>query len=219
VEADRLKALRDRLNQVVNALHQPRRNALTAHYAIGIKIRDEALAAKVRLSWARADQHDEQQLQQLRDMAGLLGVQAKALGTLTDHPLQAIAQYEWSSQWQGDLVRSAGSLQAAAERVGISLAGLEKALGAELGVMSLPQLAPAVALRQARLGVHRTQCSFALEHDATDRLEAREEAGTRLKHHSAPQAKLRCQYAPLAWQALDADQLATPWAEANDSWW
>lgn len=219
VEADRLKALRDRLNQVVNALHQPRRNALTAHYAIGIKIRDEALAAKVRLSWARADQHDEQQLQQLRDMAGLLGVQARALGTLTDHPLQAIAQYEWSSQWQGDLVRSAGSLQAAAERVGISLAGLEKSLGAELGVMSLPKLAAAVEFGQVLLDAYRTQASFALEHDATDRLEALEEAVTKLKHYIATQAKLSCQYAPLAWKALDADQLATAWAEANDSWW
>lgn len=219
VEADRLKALRDRLNQVVNALHQPRRNSLTAHYAIGIKIRDEALAAKVRLSWARADQHDEQQLQQLRDMAGLLGVQARALGTLTDHPLQAIAQYEWSSQWQGDLVRSAGSLQAAAERVGISMAGLEKSLGAELGVMSLPKLAAAVEFGQVLLDAYRTQASFALEHDATDRLEALEEAVTKLKHYIATQAKLSCQYAPLAWKALDADQLATAWAEANDSWW
>lgn len=218
-EADRLKALRDRLNQAVNALHLPRRNGLTAHYAIGVKIRDEALAAKVRLSWARADQHDDQQLQQLRDMAGLLGVQARTLGTLVDHPLQAIAQYEWSSQWQGDLVRCAGSVRAAAQQLGASVAALEKSLGVELGVMSFPKLEAAVEFGQVMLDAYRTQASFALEPDATDRLEALEEAVTQLKHYIATQAKLSCQYAPLAWKTLDADQLGAAWAEANDSWW
>lgn len=219
VEAERLKALRDRLNQVVNALHQPRRNGLTAHYAIGIKIRDEELAAKARLSWPSADQHDDKQLQQLRDMAGLLGVQARALGTLVDHPLQSIAQYEWSSQWQGELVRSAGSLQAASERLSGSLAALEKSLGAELGVMSFPKLNAVAEFGQVMLDAYRTQASFALEPNATDRLEALEDAVIQLKHYISAQAKLSCQYSPLAWKTLDADELDAAWAEANDSWW
>ncbi|PHR11217.1 MAG: DNA helicase [Sphingopyxis sp.] len=219
VEADRLKALRDRLNLVVNALHQPRRNGLTPHYAIGIKVRDGDLAAKASLSWASADHHDDKQLQQLRDMAALLGVQAKALGKLVDHPLQAIAQYEWSSQWQGDLVRVAGSVQAAAQRLGDSLAALEKSLDVELGVMTFPKLVAVAEFGQVMLGAHRTQASFALEPNATDRLEALEDAVTRLKRYIATQAKLSCQYAPLAWKALDADRLGAAWTEANNRWW
>ncbi|MEH6388491.1 MAG: DUF3320 domain-containing protein [Pseudomonas profundi] len=219
VEADRLKALRDRLNLVVNALHQPRRNGLTPHYAIGIKVRDGDLAAKAILSWASADHHDDKQLQQLQDMAALLGVQAKALGKLVDHPLQAIAQYEWSSQWQGDLVRVAGSVQAAAQRLGGSMAALEKSLDLELGVISFPKLVAVADFGQVMLDAHRTQASFALEPNAADRLEALEDAVTRLKHYIATQAKLSCQYAPLAWKALDADELGTAWAQANNTWW
>jgi len=219
VEADRLKALRDRLNLVVNALHQPRRNGLTPHYAIGIKVRDGDLVAKASLSWASADHHDDKQLQQLRDMAALLGVQAKALGKLVDHPLQAIAQYEWSSQWQGDLVRVAGSVQATAQRLGGSLTALEKSLDVQLGVISFPKLAAVADFGQVMLDAHRTQASFALEPNAADRLEALEDAVTRLKHYIATQAKLSCQYAPLAWKTLDGDELGAAWAEANNTWW
>ncbi|WP_193075896.1 DUF4011 domain-containing protein [Pseudomonas sp. FME51] len=219
VEAERLKVLRDRLNRVVNTLHQPRRNGLTAHYAIGIKVRDGDLAAKAKLSWPNSDYHDDKQLQQLRDMAALLSVQARAVGTLVDHPLQAVTQYEWSSQWQGELVRVAGSLKAEAERLDGSLAALEKALGAELGVMSLPKLVAVAECGQVLLDAYRTQASFALEPDAADRLEALEDAVTRLKHYIATQAKLSCQYAPLAWKALDADELGSAWTHANETWW
>ena len=106
-EAERLKALRDRLNRVVNALHQRHRNGLTAHYAIGVKVRDADLAAKVKLSWPNAAYHDEVQLQKLREMAELLAVQAKAVGNLVDHPLALISNFDWRPQWEEDVVGAA----------------------------------------------------------------------------------------------------------------
>lgn len=219
VEAERLKAIRDRLNYVVNALHRPRRNGLTAHYAMGVKVRDEDLASGVRLSWAGADHHDAGQLQQLRDLAGLLSVQARAVGQLADHPLQAVAQYEWSSQWQGELVRVAGTLQAAVGRLSKSLATFEKALGVDLGRVPLPKLSAVAECGQVLLDAYRTQASFALEPDAADRLDALEDAVTRLKLYIATQTRLSCQYAPLAWKTLDADELAIAWSQANEAWW
>lgn len=218
-EADRLKALRDRLNHVVDALHKPRRNGLTAHYAIGVKVRDGDLAAKVKLSWPTADHHDTQQLQKLRDIAGLLSVQAKAVGTLVEHPLQAVIQADWRPQWQEELVRISGQMKAASAQLGVALSALEKALGVELGVITLSRLAALAECGQVLLDAYRTQASFALEPDAADRLEALEGAVVQLKRYIETQARLSCQYTPLAWKALDADVLATAWHEANDTWW
>ncbi len=218
-EADRLKALRDRLNHIVDALHKPRPNGLTAHYAIGVKVRDGDLAAKVRLSWPTADHHDASQLQKLRDVAGLLSVQAKAVGKLVEHPLQVVAQTDWRPQWQEELVRVSGQMKAASTQLGVALSALEKALGVELGVITLPRLAALAECGQVLLDAYRTQASFALEPEAADRLDALEGAVTLLKRYIDTQAKLSCQYAPLAWKALDADALAVEWQEATEAWW
>ena len=218
-ESERLKALRDRLNHVVNALHQRRRNGLSAHYAIGVKVRDDDLAAKVKLSWPNADHHDDKQLQQLREMAELLSVQAGAVGDLVDHPLSLISNYDWRPQWQEELVGVARKLQASVDQLARELAALEKALGITLGTVNLAKLAAMEECGQVLLDAYRQQASFALEPDAPDRLDALEEAVSQLKIYIATQAKLSCTYEALAWQKLDAAQLGTAWAVANDTWW
>ncbi|WP_275098566.1 DUF3320 domain-containing protein [Sedimenticola hydrogenitrophicus] len=218
-EAKRLKTLRDRLNRVVNALHERRRNGLTAHYAIGVKVRDGDLAAKVKLGWPNADYHDAQQLQKLRDMAELLCVQARAVGNLADHPLKAITNYDWRPQWQEEVVGSARQLQASADHVARDLSAMEKALGISLGTVNLAKLAAAAECGQVLLDAYRKQASFALEPDAPDRLDALEAAVAQLKAYIETQARLSCSYEALAWQKLDADSLEKSWAEANDTWW
>ncbi|TLM77695.1 DUF4011 domain-containing protein [Microbulbifer harenosus] len=219
VEADRLKALRDRLNRVVNALHTPRRNGLTAHYAIGVKVRDEALAAKVKLSWPCADHHDQAQLQKLREMAGLLSVQARAVGNLADHPLKLIANHDWRPQWQESVVKATGLLKASAQQVAGSLAALQKAAGLAFGEVDLSRLAAVAELGQVLLDAYRKQAAFALEPDAADRLDALEEAVTQLKAYITQQSQLSCRYEDLAWKKLDADALEQALRDANETWW
>lgn len=218
-EGERLKALRDRLNRVVNALHRRHRNGLTAHYAIGVKVRDADLAPKVKLSWPNAAYHDETQLEKLREMAQLLAVQAKAVGNLVDHPLSVISNFEWRPQWEEEVVAAARTLKARGAQLGEKLVVLEKALGIDLGVVSLSKLSATAECGQVLLDAYRQQASFALEPDATDRLDALEEAVTQLKAYIETQSKLSCAYAPLAWQKLDAVVLEQAWNQANDSWW
>ena len=218
-EAERLKALRDRLNRVVNTLHRTHRNGLTAHYAMGVKVRDSDLAAKVKLSWPNSAYHDEAQLQKLREMAELLAVQAKAVGNLVDHPLALISNFDWRPQWEEELVRAARSLKASGAQLTEKLASVEKALGIILGVVNLPKLAAMTECGQVMLDAYRQHASFALEPDATDRLDALEEAVTHLKAYIDTQAKLSCPYEALAWQKLDAAVLGQAWADANDTWW
>jgi very-short-patch-repair endonuclease/DNA polymerase III delta prime subunit len=218
-EAERLKGLRDRLNRVVDALHQRRRNGLTAHYAIGVKVRDGDLAAKVKLDWPNSDYHDKEQLQQLREMSALLSVQAKAVGNLVGHPLSMIKNYDWRPQWQEEVVSVARQLQASADQLLRDLTALEKALGISLGKVGLAKLVAVVECGQVLLGAYRTQASFALEPDAPDRLDALEEAVSQLKTYIETQSKLSCAYEGLAWQELDSVELDKAWNEASDTWW
>lgn len=218
-EAERLKTLRDRLNRVVDALHTRRRNGLTAHYAIGIKVRDGDTAAKVKLTWPNADYHDAAQLQKLRDIAKLLTVQAKAVGNLVNHRLRIITNHDWRPQWQEEVVSSARQLQTSASHLERALSALETALGLSFGKMELHKLGAVAELGQVLLDSYRKQSSFALEPDAADRLEALEEAVEHLKIYIGAQAKLSCNYAPLAWQKLDADSLDVQWRDANNTWW
>ncbi|MBV66328.1 DUF4011 domain-containing protein [Halomonas sp. R1t8] len=218
-ESERLKTLRDRLNHVVNALHRRHRNGLTAHYAMGVKIRDADLASKVKLSWAKAEIHDEQQLEQLREIASLLSVQAKAVGNVVDHPLSVIQQHDWRPQWQEEVVSVARQLKKSADQMSHELSAVEKALGIRLGTLNFAKLSAVAECCQVLLDAYRQSASFALEPDAPDRLDALEEAVTQLKTYIATQAKLSCSYAPLAWQQLDTTVLGSAWAAANETWW
>ncbi|MGL6162419.1 DUF3320 domain-containing protein [Microbulbifer sp.] len=218
-EAERLKTLRDRLNRVVNALHKRRRNGLTAHHAIGVKVRDGDLAAKVKLSWPSADVHDERQLQKLRETVELLSVQARAVGELVDHPLKIVANHDWRPQWQEAVVEAAGLLKASADQLAGNLAALEKAAGLSLGNVGLARLGAVAEFGQVLLDSYRKPAAFALEPDAPDRLDALEEAVAQLKAYIGQQARLSCGYEALAWQKLDADSLEREWGEANQTWW
>src|SRR5690554_269385 len=218
-EAERLKQLRDSLNQVVNALHKRRRNGLSAHYAIGIKVRDGDLAEKVKLSWPNADYHDETQLEELREMARLLSVQVNALGNVADHPLKAITNYEWRPQWQEAVVQVARQLLTACDELNVHLTAFEKAVGVGLGSCDLEKLEAVGELGQVLLDSYRQHTSFALEPDALDRLEALEKAVEQLKAYITAQTRLSCNYEALAWKSLDADSIEIQWAEAKQVWW
>lgn len=218
-EAERVKLLRDRLNLVVDTLHKRRRNGLSAHYAIGIKVRDADLAAKVKLSWPRADHHDKSQLKALREMAELLGIQAKAVGNLVAHPLKPISNYDWRPQWQEEIVGVARTLIAKVSDLGRHLEALQGAIGSGFGVVGLKKIDSIAELCQVLLDTYRKNVSFSLEPDAPDRLDAMKEAIGRLKDYAENQSKLSCSYDARAWKSLDAVALGAQWSEANNTWW
>ena len=218
-DAERLKVLRDRLNRVVNSLHQPRRNGLTAYHAIGVKVRDEALAARVRLSWPRADYHSESQLQRLREVADRLAVQYQAVGELVDHPLKAIVGYEWTPQWQEALGTTGLQLQLQVHKLQQDLGALTRALGLSDREIELTRLPAMLELGQVLLGASHTPVTFALEPEGADRLVALEEAVVRLKAYAELPQQLSCPYAPQAWKRLNTAQLEVEWEEAKRTWW
>lgn len=218
-EAERLKHLRDQLNRVVTHLHRPHRNGLTAHYAIGIKVRDAELAARVTFFWPSADYHDEARLAQMREAVDKLRIQAAAIGDVSVHPFQLLESGDWSPQWEAQVVERAGRLSAAAHALERSCESFLSAVGISVADRTIARLNAIAHLAASLRDSWGQQVAYALEPDGSDRLKAMEEATRRLQAYAELQAGLSCAYEPFAWRKLDGSDLARRWREAQAAWW
>lgn len=219
-EAERLRVLRDQLNQVVDRLHMPRRNGMTVHQAIGIKVRDEDKAGRVSFNhWESSDRHDQPQLEALRDAVERLQIQVAAVGDVSNSPFHLVDKGDWSPQWEAQVVERAGRLSAAAASANRACDGILKAIGIGIPDRSMARLDAMAALAHVLMDTYRDQTAFALEPDGADRIEALEEAVSRLKQYATAQASLSCAYDPMAWRKLDGEEISRRWQEAIATWW
>ena len=217
--AEELRVLRDRLNCLVDHLHRKRRNGLTAHYAIGVKVRDRELASRVALSWPTAGYHDESALKWTGEAAEKLSVQAKAIGDFSGSPFHLIEKSEWTPKWQSQVYERAGALSAAAGKAEFTREVLCKATGIDLPDHSMTRLEAFAELARLLLDSYRKPTAFALGPNGTDRIEALHEAGGRLTAYADAQGSLSCDYEPFAWRAINGEVLRQYWAEAETTWW
>ena len=218
-EAERLQRLRNQLNNVVDRLHVQRRNGLTVHYAIGVKVRDEHLTTQVRFSWSSADQHDEDQLDAMRMAVERLHVQFTKAEDLFDSPLHLVATGNWSPQWEMQMVERAGRLSAAAAAAERACEALLDVIGIAIPDRSMTRLEALADLAAVLTESYRRQTAYALEPDGADRIEALEEAVQRLKAYADAQGILSCVYEPMAWRKLDGAEITRRWQAAKTTWW
>lgn len=218
-EAERLRILRDQLNRVVDRLHFPRRNGMTAHYAIGVKIRDEDLASRLTLSWPSSDQHDEAHLNTMREAVEKLRVQAAAVGNISESQFHLVTKGDWSPQWEGQVVEQAGRLSAAASMTERASDAFLGAIGITIPDQTFTRFDALVDLATVLTESYRKQTAYALEQDGSDRIESLEEAVKRLRAYAELQAALSCTYDPMAWRELDGDEIAERWQDAEIAWW
>jgi very-short-patch-repair endonuclease len=217
-EADRLMQVRDQLNLVVDRLHLRRRNGLTAHYAIGIKVRDGELASRLSLSWPSVDQHDENRLAAMREAVEKLRVQFAANAELSLTPFRLVSSGEWSPQWEGQLAEQAVRIGEAATRADKALSALLDGAGLTLPDRTLDRLDAVSEFASLLAESWRQQTWYALAPDGQDRIAALEEAVRRLKAYTEAQASLSCSYEPMAWRRLDGDDISRRWQEAEAAW-
>lgn len=218
-EAERLRVLRDKLNRFVDHLHRRQRNGLTAHYAIGVKVRDQGSLSRVELSWPDAHQHDERQLAGLREAVELLAVQAKAVGTFGANPLQMVSAPDWSYRWESRLIDAALALADAARAVEQAIDVACKATGVSLADQTLTRLDAFADFGRILVDSYGQQTAFALEPDGRERLAALEAVVQHLKVYAESQARLSCSYDPMAWRSLDGGDVGRRWAQAQAAWW
>jgi len=217
-EANRLKFLRDRLNTLVDHLHRVHDNGLTAHYAIGLKVQQEERGKRVRFDWPNANQHNQVQLENMRQAAELLQVQASNVGQISGSPMQLIAHGDWSPSWEGELVDRAGQLSKSARAALNACNSMCDAIGVQLTDRKLDRLDALAELAEFLQRAHRQQVAFALEGNGQDLIDALAQAATHLAAYQTALTKLSCKYEAMAWRKLDGDSLAARWAEANSAW-
>ena len=217
-KADALLALRDRLNRLVDHLHERRKNGLTVHYAMGVKVRDEDSARRATLRWPTADHHDEAALKAMRNVVENLSIQAKAVGDVSQSPFHLVETSEWTPQWEARVVERAGALSAATGDMERVCDAFCKATGIVLQDHSMTELDALGELASLMLDSYRQPTAYALGPDGADQVEALEEAVGRLKAYAKAKASLSCAYEPFAWRALDGEDIERRWAEAETRW-
>ncbi|MCY4610714.1 MAG: DUF3320 domain-containing protein [Gammaproteobacteria bacterium] len=218
-EAENLLELRGQLNLIVNHLHKKHRNGLTPYYAVGVKIRDELLADRLKLSWPSAQQHDESTLEKMRGIVEKLAIQAKEIDDLSASPFQLIEEGKWTPGWEGEIVEQAEKLATLADRTRKNCSTLCEVIGLPLSDQSIIRLNALIDLTSLLADSYRQPTAYALEPNGQDQIDAFKEAIERLKAYAHAQASLSCSYDAFAWRSLDGEAIARRWLETTTMWW
>lgn len=223
-EAERLRHLRDHLNDYVQHLHQLHHNGLSVYQAIG-QIAAGQQQPTIALTWDRHDTHGRADLQALRECVDMLAVHAQALGE-TLQRAQAwppVRQTAWSPRWQQQLVDAASATATVAH----ALEQAASALCRQVGLPALPLTrrvrgAFAVLARVLPQAVGR-DWRFALRPDATTLASRLQQGVTWVAQHRALSQSLSAPWSTevvahceqgLQWLARRAELMAalgTPW--------
>ena len=217
-QASALRQLRDGLNRFVRHMHKKWPNGYTPHRAIGVKVRDEELAARVSLSWPTASHHDEAALAAMRETVESLAIQASALGDVASNPLAFVKRERWTPAWERDLAEQGEELLALVEQTEHDCTELAKALDVSppsrlSGLIALGRLAGAM------VASHGQQVDFALAGGSRRLIDALATAVGALRDYAQARASLSCGYPPFAWRTLDGAVIRSRWAEANNARW
>lgn len=217
-ETQRLRLLRDELNQLVKALHEPRRNGLTVRQALATAVAD-ASVPEVRLRWASADQHDAAGREQLLAVAERIDLNAVELGDIAGHPLAFLQVEEWSLAWQQALLQQAETLAGRARTLRDALIELSQRLGLIRPLKGRGQLAALGQLLDLLPQTIGKELGFAFQADVLERLDALNRAVALLERFAKAEAELSMPWPRARLLTLDLVALERRWQEAAGSWW
>ena len=216
-EAERLGALRQELNGLVDTLHQVHPNGLDVFSAIGTCIANSGKPAST-MAWTDANVHSREDLDTLRETARRISTLAQALSALEGHPLACFGHAEWSPSWQVAVLGAAAHASAAAAGVQEAGGRLSEWLGLGMTGHSMERLVAIERLAEVLLGAPKVPAGLARQaHDATAQAcvaaliqhgRAREEHWSRIGGGWTPQLA-----------RLNALELQGQWREAVNAWW
>ncbi|CAD5379429.1 conserved hypothetical protein [Pseudomonas sp. OF001] len=217
-ETQRLRLLRDELNQLVKALHEPRRNGLSVRQALATVVAG-AQVPEVRLRWASADQHDAAAREQLLAVAERIDLNAAELGDLAGHPLAFVQMEEWSLAWQQALLQQAETLAARARTLQGALIELSQRLGLIRPLNGRGQLAALEQLLDLLPQTIGKELGFAFQADVLERLDALNRAVGLLERFARAEDELSVPWPRERLLALDLAAMERRWREASECWW
>lgn len=215
--ATELKLSRDRLNDLVRALHRRHANGLTLYSAIGRVARDGAEAA-LRLTWPLGVEHGEADLERLRDAVHKLDLHRATASDENRAAFGSVGRAEWSNAWQAELLTTVATLAAAATALATAREQLAGGLGIGIGG-DRRGLAAAATLAQALGQASGLDLGFAFTPDAAKMLEQGARAVPLVNAYRAEAALLSHSLDPDAVKALLLAELDAEWAAANAAIW
>jgi very-short-patch-repair endonuclease len=216
-EAAEVRRLRDNLNDIVALLHKRWPNGLTVHDAIGRVVRD-ANAGTPRLIWPDHNQHDEETLARLRDVARRLDLNRVAVRNLPES-FGSVGRTEWSNGWQEAFVAAARALPPAIESLSACRESALEAVHLSTRAEQKADIDRLARTLRLLLDAYGVDLSFAFAPDATQRIAAARRALGLLGEYREAERGLSIAYTSDGIRRLNLPQFDAAWAEAGQKFW
>jgi very-short-patch-repair endonuclease len=215
-QAEKVRSLRDRLNEVVQALHKRWPNGWSVHEAIGRVVKD-ATPITPRLSWSEGTEHDAAQMEHLREVSRRLDLNRGAAAGIGAQ-MTLVTQTEWSNAWQEAMVSAARQVLAALKECDEARALVVQNTGLSVSG-STPATAKLLEFLRLLPDAHGVDLRFAFSPTLKAILAAVQQAASLLKEYEALEKRLSQTYAPEAVRRISVDRLSSEWAEASGKFW
>ncbi|HET9819577.1 MAG TPA: DUF3320 domain-containing protein [Rhodanobacteraceae bacterium] len=214
--ADKVRSLRDRLNQFVEILHRRWPNGWSIFEAIGLVVHQGG-SAITKLSWPEGTTHDAERMDDLRDIVRRLELNRRA-AEVGGEQMALLVRTEWSNAWQEAIVgaaRQAIRTYTACEEASarfVRAAGLSVA-GSVASAGKLLQFA------RLLLDAHGADLRFAFSPELKSIQAAAQQTASLLKEYAALERGLSQPYVPEAIRRIDVDKLQGDWSVASSKFW
>jgi very-short-patch-repair endonuclease len=215
-QARKVRSLRDRLNEVVQALHKRWPNGWSIHEAIGRVVRD-ATPTTPQLSWPEGTDHDAAQMEHLREVARRLDLNRAAAGGGSAR-MTFVIRTEWSNAWQEAMVGAARQVLPALKACDEACAQVVKQTGLSVGG-STPSAAKLLEFVRLLPDAHGVDLRFAFSPTLKAICAAAQHAASLLKEYEALESRLSQVYAREALRRINSDALRSEWTKASKKFW
>ena len=216
-ETDRLRTLRDRLNNVCERLHFRHANGMTIHQAIGRVIRDHHNGTP-RLTWASGTQHDSGEFESMHEIAHRLDLNFDAYAH-APKDFAIIEQSEWSNGWQETIL---GTVKIIPTKINALIAArdrLTEACQLQITAGTDETIERLARFVRALLRAYGKDMSFAFASNLRDKIAAARAFLPLLQEYRAEEKQLSVIYRSEAARKIDVDQLDAQWSAANKKFW
>lgn len=216
-ETDRLRTLRDRLNEVCEKLHMRHPNGMTVHQAVGLVTRDHG-SSTPKLGWALGTAHTIQELDSMRETARRMDL---SFDDYLESPkdFSIIEQEEWSNSWQEAVLGVAKKLPTVITQLISSNDQLTKVCQFDLPTGSASEMERLVKFVRVILTTHKKSMGFAFAPDVADKIEAARRLLPLIEKYQQGQRRLSISYSEDSVRKIDVDQLDGEWSVASKKFW
>lgn len=216
-EAEEVRQLRDRLNDVVALLHQRRSNGMTLQAAIGRVVRDASVVTP-RFTWVEGTEHSEEDLSGMRDIVRRLSLNLKAINEVPPG-FGMIQSTDWSNAWQESIVSCAAELPLKIDALTREATGLSEQSRLPLPAVERGEMIRLTELVRLMIGTHGASLAFSFAPDAAEKIAAAERVTELIRDYRVLEEKLSVPYRPEAIPNIPLSELEVRWAAAEKKFW